>query len=142
MNIAKQLGLIVLVSFATFFVSVYLGDPEQNGLCQLNDVTCGNFYAHTVSDPFFFFSASLLITAAILLFVREATFKSWRRFAYWAIPISVLLLWIAPTTTGGGLGISFLSYTKESASWLVSGAFLLISLIIIVRKSLQAGSQK
>ena len=142
MKLNKKIIFPILILLVIFFISFYILDPERAGICQYNDINCGNLYGEAIAQPIFFFSLSLLITCIGLLFSREETFKSWRRFAYWAIPISVILLWIAPTTTGGGLGISFLSYTKESASWLVSGAFLLISLIIIVRKSLQAGSQK
>ena len=95
-------------------------------------------YVETIGRPMFFFSLAFLIVCLTLFFTREKAYKAWLKFAYFAVPISVILLWLAPTSTPGGLGISYLNYTKESASWLVSGALLLISLIIIVRKSLKS----
>ena len=141
MSTKKQTVTLFVILLLVVMVSLYLGDPEGNGLCLENDVTCGNFYAHTLGAPIFFLSLSLLATSIILFFVREEVFKSWRRFAYWAVPISISLLWLAPTSTPGGIGISFLDFTKQTASWLVSSAFLLISLWIIVSRSLRATSK-
>src|SRR3989344_367582 len=132
---SKTLILLTVLSIVATLIANFLGDPEGNGLCQMNDVTCGNYYANSLGLSIFFFSLAFLITCLVLLFVREETYKSWRNFAYWAVPISIILLWVAPTSGPTGIGISFLNYTKESASWLVSGAFLVISLLIIIRKS-------
>ena len=105
--------------------------------CSYNDSVCITSHG-SVSQPVVFFSLAFLVTCLALFFVSEKTYKSWRRFAYWAIPISIILLWLAPTDSPGGIGISYLNYTKEAASWLLSGAFLLISLWIIIRKSLHS----
>ena len=76
------------------------------------------------------------MVSVTLLFVRDYTYLSWRRFARWAIPIGAIILFLVPADSPGGW-ISGPDLTKETASWGVSIAFLLISLIIIVRKSLQ-----
>ena len=135
-----QSGLLFVISLISTGLGWYFGDPIGYGLCRLHDTGCGNFYALTLGSPIFFFSVSVLITSFILFFVREDVYKSWRRFAYWAIPISAILLWVAPTSGPGGIGISYLNYTKESASWLVSCAFLAISLWVIVSRSISRPS--
>jgi hypothetical protein len=136
-----QGGLLFVISLLGTGIGWYFGDPESYGVCQLNDVSCGNFYAHTLGAPVFFLSFAILITSVLLFFVREEVYKSWRRFAYWAIPIGILILIAAPTSTPGGFGPSMLDFTKQIASWLVSGAFLLISLWIIVSRSLRPASK-
>lgn len=110
----------------------YVNESGRVNLSEVPDNWCSDFSAN-YGAPLFLGGIGLGLCSLILLFAREETFKSWRKFAYWAVPISVILLWIAPTTSPGGFGISYFNYTKESASWLVSGAFLLISLYIIVR---------
>ncbi len=130
--------LLFVVALLLSGVGYFLGDPEGLGLCRINDVTCGNFYATSLGAPMFFFSLALLITSLALLFVGEEVYRAWRRFAYFAVPISVFLLAIAHTSSPSGFGIGGPGYTKESASWLVSALFLLISLYIILRKRPQA----
>ena len=139
----KKLRIAVSALFLLMTsVGYYLGNAGSNGLCSVDpkafDTQCLTYYVETLGNPIFIFSASLLLASLILLFVRESVYKSWRRFAYWAVPIGVIILWLAPTSTPGGIGISFLDFTKQTASWLVSGAFLLISLFIIIRKSLRS----
>ena len=140
-KILAQLVLTALV----LCVSILLGNSDKIGLCSTNiasyDTSCVTRYEESFAQPIFFLSLSLLATSIILFFVRESVFKSWRRFAYWAVPIGAIILWLAPTSTPGGIGISFLDFTKQSASWLVSSAFLLISLWIIVSRSLHATSK-
>ncbi|HEY4493175.1 MAG TPA: hypothetical protein VJB98_00970 [Candidatus Paceibacterota bacterium] len=136
MTYRKQALLLMLVSAVVIIWGVQFAVS-----CPSNDSVC--IVGHgAIAQPSVLFSVSLLITCLALFFVREDVFKSWRKFAYFAIPISIILLWLAPTTTPGGFGISYLNYTKEFASWWVSGLFLLISLIIIARKSLRSSTPR
>lgn len=125
--------------WALFILSVILviAGVQFAIFCPVNDSVCATKY-DAVALPLTSLATSVWTVALLLFFVREETYKSWRRFAYWAIPISIFLLWIAPISGPTGIGISFLNYTKESASWLVSGVFLLVSLWIIVRKTLRS----
>ena len=118
----------------------YIDQDGRSVLSQIPDNYCYDF-SEAYGPPLFLNGLSLLVVSLILLFVRESVYKSWLRFAYWAVPISIIILWLAPTSTPGGIGISFLDFTKQSASWLVSSAFLLISLWIIVSRSLRATSK-
>ena len=145
MGLSKQRAVIFLLALVATAIGRYFIRATRNGLCLADgtyyDTGCTTMYIDQLGRPIFFFSIALLVVSLLLFFVREEVYKSWRRFAYWAIPISIILLWIAPTSGPTGIGISYLNYTKESASWLVSGAFLLVSLWIIVSRSLRPASK-
>lgn len=113
---------------------------EEFGLCRYNDVSCGNFYGEAIGQPIFLFSVAILIISIILQFTRESTYLAWRRFAIWAVPIGAVILWLVPASSGGGLGISGPDLTKETASWLISILFLLVSLFIIIKRSLSGST--
>ena len=133
MNYRKQAIIALLVS-------IYVGLPERFGLCIDHDIYCVNSYGD-IAGPLFSLAIPVLLVVFILLFTREEVYKSWRRFAIWAIPISIIILWIAPTSTPGGW-ISGGDFTKETASWGVSVLFLIISLVIIIKKSLNGSTTK
>ena len=145
MGYTKKHISLALISLAFLGLGLMFEGATTNGLCLVDavyhDTSCTKLYVQTLGEPIFFFSMSLLLVSIALFFVREEVFKSWRRFAYWAVPISIIILWLAPTSTPGGIGISFLDFSKQTASWLVSSAFLLISLWIIVSRSLHATSK-
>ena len=144
MRYKKQIGIIILVSILFLFSGLVFGFSGEIGLCTsdsvnlIYDVSCLTKFS-ALAEPFFLGSIAVLFISLILLFTRESTYLSWRRFAIWAIPISIIILWIAPTSTPGGW-ISGGDFTKETASWGVSVLLLLISLIIIIRKSLKSHS--
>ena len=137
MSYRKKILVAILV-IIIFGLTIIFGGTDENivklGFCDIAGSTCTYYFGEGVIIPILLGLLSLFLTLLFLLPFSEYAFKSWRKFTYFAIPISIILLWLAPTDTGGGFGISFFSYTKESASWLVSGLFLIISLIIIIRK--------
>ncbi len=58
-------------------------------------------------------------------------FYSWIRFAYWWIPLSILIIFTTPTTDHSwALG----GPTRETMSFVMSGLFFFISLILITYK--------
>ena len=116
------------------FIFIY---PEAVGLCGLDRACFSNYPTFSIGEPLAYSMTVLSIVLMILLFVSEQAFNAWKKFAIWAIPIGVILLWLAPTSTPGGLGISFFNYTKESASWGVSLLFFIISMSILVRAKIQ-----
>ena len=139
----KVISLFVILCVVLLFVLNLLWKSESTivslGFCDIAGSTCTYYFTIGVIKPFMLCLFSILATLLILFFVREEVFKSWLRFAYWAVPIGVIILWISPTTTPGGFGPDMFDFTKQTASWLVSGAFLIISLIIILRKSFKRG---
>src|SRR3989344_5360870 len=97
MTYRKQALLLMLVSAVVIIWGVQFAVS-----CPSNDSVC--IVGHgAIAQPSVLFSVSLLITCLALFFVREDVFKSWRKFAYFAIPISIILLWLAPPTTHLGV---------------------------------------
>ena len=135
--------LVVLLVGLYFYADSIRNDQAMFnlGFCDYPDTNCAYDIIVGVIKPLLVCILSLVLVFFSLVFTREEVYKSWLRFAYWAIPISIIILWLAPTSTPGGIGISFLDFTKQTASWLVSSAFLLISLWIIVSRSLHATSK-
>ena len=136
----KSVIIWIIISAVVLALAWYVAHYEDIGLCQVNDVHCGNYYEAIVT-PTIFFSASILLSVIFLLFLSEDTYKKWRKFALWAIPMGIIILFLAPSDSSTSMAIGK-DFSKETASWLVSGLFLIISLIIIIRKSLKSiGSQ-
>src|SRR3989338_1856108 len=106
----KKFIWIGIIFIALFFTLTILVSNDSNlvklGLCDYAESTCTYYFHEGVTVPIVLGLTSLFLTMILMLFVREETFKSWRKFAYFAIPISIIFLWLAPTTTPGGFGIS------------------------------------
>src|SRR3989338_7112690 len=121
MNYRKQIAILILLALLLLLLGYYSGTtyPRELGLCnemvnrgEIPANYCGHF-DENFAQPLGLGGISLLIACLILLFISEETYKSWRKFAYWGIPVGAILLWLAPTSSPGGLGISFFNYTKE-----------------------------
>ncbi len=128
MNYRKQILLILVLAGVILGVGWYFITS-----CSYNDSVCIS-NNDALGGPLVFFSTALLLSSIFLLFFSESSYKSWKKFATWAIPVGAVILYLAPASSPGTLGIGFGSFTKETASWLVSGVFLFISLVIIVKK--------
>lgn len=81
----------------------------------------------TIFLPLFFFS---LVT----YWMREGVYQSWFRFARWWIPLSMLLILIMPSDTGGGGFGPQLSLGKGDVALATSFLFALISVTLIAYK--------
>lgn len=85
--------------------------------------------------PFFIFS---LIT----YFLRKEVFATWIKFAApWAV-VSMLLVALAPTYGAGGqFAMPDLSYTKDMAVFLTTAVAVVVSLLIVVIRSIWLKAQ-
>ncbi|MFZ1075573.1 MAG: hypothetical protein WAN50_04340 [Minisyncoccia bacterium] len=72
----------------------------------------------------FFPILPLLIFSVAAYFQRKDIFRTWIRFAYWFIPLSMLLILISPNN---GLAIE-----KDSVAFVISAAFAIVSIGIMV----------
>src|SRR3989344_1851685 len=108
------------------------------GFCEsINDVSClSNILG--VGQPVLLLGFSIVLVNFVLLFLNQAIFKSWSRFAMVAIPLAVIWIALTPVQSGSsaiaGLGVAD---TRESVTWIASIAFFAISLLIILVKSLK-----
>lgn len=87
-----------------------------------------NLTSYTITDPITNLSLALFAVVVILLPFRDQVFRSCLKFAMWYLPLSVFLIVLAPTHGHGFLPPLM---TKELASLLLGGLFVLISLLII-----------
>lgn len=79
--------------------------------------------------PIFLFS---LVTYKM----REEVFRAWFNFTKWWVPISIFLILITPDSSGGSFGIPNV-FDKGFLAFILAALFFIISLVIIVRKSLK-----
>ena len=84
--------------------------------------------------PFWPITVFSLITYPL----REETFQSWLHFAKWFVPLSILLVLLTPDGQSGGYMPSLID--KQVIAFLTSALFTLVSLIIIIYKSIKKPS--
>ncbi|MFA6566173.1 MAG: hypothetical protein WCT48_05480, partial [Candidatus Paceibacterota bacterium] len=64
-------------------------------------------------------------------------YLSWRKFALWYIPITLLITVVSSTTSQGGSFSGMMPSDREFASYFFPIVFALISLILIIYKSVK-----
>ena len=83
------------------------------------------------------FGPAMLIPLIVLYFIPEPVFHAWKKFALVSIPISMVITILSPSQREGSIfGPSFFSSDKESTIWMMASLFVLISLILIIRKAI------
>ena len=81
-----------------------------------------------------FFSLITSVLSLVLYFRREEIFRSWLKFIKWYLPITaVIIAWSAMSRSGGGWGMPNF-FDSEMMSWFTAVLFLVISLILIIKK--------
>jgi len=140
----KTLIYILGGACAVFVLAFILSDPLRFGICR-NSYTWipqndGVMVTECSDDASFIqapamFSVVLFFLSLILLFLREEIFKSWKTFAIWWIPLSALFILSAPSSGGGSIGIGG-GIDREIVTWWFAGLFLIISLVLIIYKSI------
>ncbi|MCK9351167.1 MAG: hypothetical protein WCT49_01070 [Candidatus Paceibacterota bacterium] len=120
-----------LVGTITFFLLIF---SSEIGLCPRNIGTCSQSYDATATN--FFLFLPILFFSLITYKLREETFRAWLHFAYWWVPLSMFLTLITPESRGGGFGPQ-ISWGKEDTAFVFSGLFAIISLILIIYKSIK-----
>lgn len=86
-----------------------------------------------VAGIFFLFSLLILIFSFLTYKMHEKVFRPWLHFAYWWVPLSIVLSLLAGGGSGGGFGMPNL-LDQESVAFIFAALFSIISLIIIIRK--------
>ena len=134
MSYRKEILLLMSAMIIFFGIGLFFGFSEEVGICQHDDVTCYGFYGEVVAQPLVFFSTAIFLVCAILLITKEKVYRSWKKFAIFAIPISITLFFLSPTDLSGGWGLGG-DISKEIVVWGESILFIAISLVIIIVKS-------
>jgi len=123
------LGLSILGIVAGFFI-VY---PEYFGICS-DDQNCidSKFLIFNIAHPLVIGLIPLIPILVILFFFSREVFSTWKKFAIVLIPISIILITITPVYCDAPLNLCL---DKKLSTWLYSIGFSILSLIIIIYKS-------
>lgn len=81
-------------------------------------------------EPLFLYSLCTIPLGIVLSFIKVERFWSWLHFARWWLPFSVILIFLTPVTDNTWMPLY--SLNRESVTWITSGIFVLVSLIILV----------
>lgn len=134
----KKNKLVLMASVIIFVTSIFLGNAQGFGFCDDNSLDCIEMFSESLAQPLFLGSMSIIIVSFILIFLKPEIFKIWSKFALFAIPLLAIFIITTPVRCSAALGMCL---NKELASWLSSIVFLIISLVIIIYKSLKPRSQ-
>ena len=135
MSYRKKISLFILISFVGLFLGYCLTYPTNFGICQSTDDACSLSLAYSIGTPLLFGIPTITLILFILLLLPQQVFNVWKKFALFAIPLAII--WIALIPIQCSEGFTIIScLDRKLATWLASGLFLGISLIIILVKSL------
>ena len=112
--------LLMLFAYSNLFESCY------------NNLFCreGIMNWMVIVSPYLDIFIPLFLFSLITYKMREEVYQAWFRFVRWWIPLSVLLIFIAPEYSHDWL----YPIEKGSVALLTSAIFLIVSLLIIVAK--------
>lgn len=129
----KQKLLFVGIGAVVLFIALAIADAKLGLNCSIWTETgsikwCESLFLG-VLVPFI-----LLVPFSLLTYkMRDEVFRSWLHFAYWWVPISIVLTLLAGGGSGGGFGMSNV-LDQEFFAFMFAALFTIISLIIIARK--------
>ncbi|MFA5831255.1 MAG: hypothetical protein WC878_05495 [Candidatus Paceibacterota bacterium] len=146
-KILKSILVISVVVFVVAFIPMF---PDIFGLCKnFQDVIINGrsygcegwytyFYGNFMFYPILLSPIVFLFSILVLIKIKsEDIFRSWKNFSYWWIPISIFFIAMTPSSSGGSLGSFGMGMDRESVTWFFAVLFFLISLILIIYKSIK-----
>ena len=135
MNHRKILGILLGLSILGIVVGFFIVYPEYFGICGV-DQNCidSKFLIFNVAHPLVIGLIPLVPILVIMLFLSREVFETWKKFAIVLIPISVILITITPVYCDAPLNLCL---DKKLITWLTSIGFSILSLIIIIYKSVR-----
>lgn len=87
------------------------------------------------AEPLFHISVALIAITIVLIQFRGEIFKSWLHFAVYWVPFQIFVVISMVISERGTAGGGFFNApTAEPMSILLSGVFLFLSVIIIIKK--------
>ena len=124
----KRTTLLISFTGVVFFtLSLF---STQLGICNINS-SCV-FIFDPIAETLLVF-VTLFFLSLLTYSIRDETYKIWFRFSRIWVPLTVLLVLITPEYSN-----SLIPIEKGAVSFIFSILFLLISLIIIITKSLSS----
>ncbi|MBM2817858.1 MAG: hypothetical protein HW401_448 [Parcubacteria group bacterium] len=132
MSHRKILGILLGLSILGLITGLTFLYPEKIGLCAPDDRQCIYPRAFSVGEPLTFGLIPFIPLLILLLFFPKEVFNTWKKFALVIIPISAIIIIATPVDCK-----NILCLNKEPMAWILSIIFALISLIIVIYKSLR-----
>ena len=126
--------IVLWLSSSSLLVFVLLCLSQINSFCY-NQLWCNKYWGDINKvGNYLYFSIPIFILSLITYFLKEQIFRTWLHFAYGWIPLSLLFVYIASQSSGGGFGIPNV-FDTESVSIIFSVLFFIISILLIFIKS-------
>jgi hypothetical protein len=137
MSYKKEIGInIIIIFILNWLVWLMLRNQEifseavrQKFTWAVYAVDIEYFFA-----PVFLSLLSILFILFFLFFISESIYHSWRKFALWYVPLSILITVNSGTQSQSG---GLLPSDAEFLTYFFPIVFLLISLILIIYKSIK-----
>jgi len=105
--------------------------------CILTDSSCYGTWIHRIylaaTNPVYFFAIYFLPVALILAIVSREVYKSWMKFAVWAVPVAIIFIAITPDSNPGAY-MDFFPFYRDDAARLAGQVFAVASLLFILYK--------
>jgi hypothetical protein len=109
--------------------------------CMYTTGTCyGTWVSHIyqyVTNPLYNFALYFLPAAVLLIFVPRDAFKSWLKFAVWALPLALISIAMTPVNWTG-IGIDLYPFYRDDAARLAGGLVSGLTLILVLLSWIQA----
>jgi hypothetical protein len=136
-NKALTIGIFFL-AIATNIAAYAVRHPLETGFCRETYMfdgieRCSDDIVSTVGDPLQIFAGSFLLISFVLLFVRKKIVFSWMKFSLIWLATSFYFISKTPVDSGAWA----ISFDRNYVSAMMMSLFVLISLILIVYKSLK-----
>lgn len=137
----KNKKLIPLIfSIVASVIGFILMNPILFNICMdtyiFNDqLGCLDNSSDSIGYPLFIFSLFAIFVSLFIIFVKEKVFYFWVKFSMFWVPLSLLLLALIDDR-GGALGPNLYDISRSTVAFFMGGLFTVISLGIIVWKTL------
>jgi len=94
----------------------------------------GKLLTIALSESFFWLTVPILFFSIVVFSLKESTFKSWTKFTNYFFIISLVIILLTPTSTHG---LDFVPLVKETVTIFLAILYSIISLVLIIYKSLK-----
>ena len=139
MNYRKQIIGLLLLLLSCLIIGFFLVFSRESQYCS-SLYECGRILIF--GAPYQYFILPILgyfFSLIPLLFLKQAVYYTWRKFALWALPIIALVIITAPVYPQGNF-FTF-GYDREVVAMYSSALFLIISYLLILTKALKERKQ-
>lgn len=136
----------IIVATITVVAGYVVSNPLMFHICtniyQFGKETgCLDDIVENVGTPLFTFSLWALFAVIVTAFFSEKIFKSWLKFAAWAIPLAIVFIWTTHVNFTG-IGMDFFPFYRDDAARLAGEVFTAISLILIAYRAFRSARTK